>query len=117
MGRVIHFEITADDVERCAAFYSGAFGWKTEASPFAEGYLLADTGDGPGIDGAVMSRTFSDQPAIVWIDVDDIAAAIAAAKAAGGSAVGDTNTIDGQGQVGYVRDTEGNLVGLRQPAS
>src|SRR5690348_2012107 len=27
MGRVVHFEIQADDVERAKAFYSAVFGW------------------------------------------------------------------------------------------
>ena len=27
MGRVVHFEIHADDPERAVAFYTGVFGW------------------------------------------------------------------------------------------
>ena len=115
MGRVIHFEITAADTDRSAAFYAEAFGWTTEASAFAPGYLLAATGDGDGIDGAIMSRDFQTQPAILWIDVDDIQASIAAVKKAGGAEHGEINEIPGQGWVGYVRDPDGTLIGLRQP--
>lgn len=115
MGRVIHIEITADDVERATAFYATAFGWRSEASPFVDGYKLADTGNGPGVNGAVMKRELQAQPTIAWIQVDDIDAAIEAATKAGGSAVNEKNLIPGEGHVAYVRDTEGNLLGLKQP--
>jgi uncharacterized protein len=115
MGTVIHFEITAADPDRTAGFYAEAFGWETEASPFASGYLLAGTGDGDGIDGAIMSRNHQTQPAILWIEVDDIDASVAAVTAAGGATHGEINEIPGEGRVGYVRDPDGMLLGLRQP--
>lgn len=115
MGRVIHFEITADDLDRAADFYAGAFGWKLEASPFVDGYQLAQTGDGDGIDGAVMVRRHQAQPAIIWIEVDDIDRTIAAVADRGGAQIGGRNTIPGRGHVGYVTDSEGNVVGLHQP--
>jgi uncharacterized protein len=115
MGRVVYFEVTADDLERAAGFYAKAFGWRSENSPFAEGYKLADTGEGSGINGAIMQRTFQAQPTIVWIQVHDIDAAIEGVRDAGGSTVNEKSTIPGEGQVAYVRDTEGNLLGLKQP--
>jgi predicted enzyme related to lactoylglutathione lyase len=115
MGRVIHFEITAADRDRTAGFYAKAFGWETTASPFATGYLLTATGVGDGIDGAIMSRDHQTQPAILWIEVDDIDASVAAVTAAGGTTRGKFNDIPGAGRVGYVRDPDGMLLGLRQP--
>jgi predicted enzyme related to lactoylglutathione lyase len=115
MGRVIHFELAADDVERAAGFYAAAFGWRSTESPFADGYRVADTGAGAGIDGAIMTRSYQAQPAIVWVEVDDMEAVLDAVRAAGGSPVGEVNTIPGQGRVTYVRDTEGNLIGVKQP--
>jgi predicted enzyme related to lactoylglutathione lyase len=47
--------------------------------------------------------------------VDDIDAAIEGVRNAGGGTVNDKSTIPGQGQVVYVRDTEGNVLGLKQP--
>ena len=115
MGRVIHFEITADDVERAAGFYAAAFGWKLEPSPFVDGYQLAHTGEGDGIDGAIMARRHQAQPAIVWIQVDDLDRSLAAVTDSGGTRAGDINTIPGRGLVALVTDSEGNLVGLHQP--
>ena len=56
MGRIIRIELAAADREKTAAFYTEAFGWKAEPSPFIGGYLVAETGEGDGIDGAIMSR-------------------------------------------------------------
>jgi hypothetical protein len=95
-------------------FYAAVFGWKLEASPFAEAYHLARTGDGGGIDGAIMTREYRTQPAIVWIDVDDVDQAVAAVQDAGGAQITDVNTIPGRARVVYITDSEGNVVGLRQ---
>lgn len=115
MGRIIHLEITADDLDRATNFYATAFGWELESSPFVDGYVVAGTGEGQGIDAAIMRRAYQSQPAIAWLDVDDIDAALESVRAAGGEVVGEVQTIPTQGRVGYVRDTEGNLLGLRQP--
>ena len=73
MGRVSHFEITADDPKRAAEFYRQAFGWdvKDWGGPFT--YLLATTGDKstPGIDGAILDRNDYRQGVINTIDVNN----------------------------------------------
>jgi predicted enzyme related to lactoylglutathione lyase len=95
-------------------FYEQVFGWRLKDAAF-EGYRSADTGDGSGIDGAIMARTFETRPAIAWVGVDDIDAAIDRVRRAGGSTLNEKNTIPGQGPAIYVRDTEGNVLGLLQP--
>jgi uncharacterized protein len=115
VGRIIHVEITAADVWRATDFYAEVFGWKTENSPFVDGYVLADTGTGDGIDGAIMTRGYQEQPTVVWVQVDDIDTTVQAVRRAGGSTVNEKNTIPGVGHVIYVRDTEGTVLGLRQP--
>lgn len=115
MGRVVHFEITADDVQRARRFYE-IFGWKIADSgmPDAE-YWLATTGEGQaGIDGAIMPRSYSDQPVINTIDVDDLDAMIRKVKAAGGKIVGEKQNIPGVGDFIYAEDTEGNKIGILQ---
>ncbi|MDX6281759.1 MAG: uncharacterized protein QOH03_2830, partial [Kribbellaceae bacterium] len=98
---------------RAAAFYAEAFGWKTEPSPFVDEYLVATTGTGEGIDGAIMARAYHDQATIAWLQVDDLDATLTAVREAGGSVAGDVQEIPGQGRVVYVRDPDGTLVGLR----
>ena len=86
-------------------------------APAPDGYLLARTGSGEGIDGAIMSNRYQSQQTIAWIAVDDLEATLDAARAAGGTPVGDIQDLPGIGRLSYVRDTEGVLVGLRQERS
>ena len=114
MGRVSHFEITADDPERAAAFYRKAFGWEFNdwGGPFK--YLLATTGprDQIGIDGAIMPRHQTKQAVINTISVDKWEAGAQAVKEAGGTVLSDKDAVPGQGYFAYCRDTEGNVFGI-----
>src|SRR3712207_3883164 len=60
MGRIVHFEIHVNDMERAKRFYGDVFGWKFEDySEYAEmPYFGAVTGDDGelGINGALMQR-------------------------------------------------------------
>jgi uncharacterized protein len=114
MGRPSHFEITADDPERAAAFYRKAFGWEFNdwGGPFK--YLLATTGpkDQIGIDGAIMPRHDTKQAVINTISVDTWEEGARAVKEAGGKVLGDKQAVPGQGYFAYCRDTEGNVFGI-----
>jgi len=116
MGRIVHFEITADDVSRARKFYE-IFDWEiTDAGMPGMDYWLAKTGDGGmGIDGAIMPRAFNTQPSIIWIGVGDLDATIARVVAAGGSTVGERQTVPGIGDTIYAKDTEGNTFGIIEP--
>lgn len=114
MGRVVHFEITADDVERAHKFYK-IFDWKVEdAGMPGSGYWLAKTGDGMGIDGAIMPRSNESQPVINTIAVDNLDKMVEKVKAAGGKVEGDKMPIPGVGDFVYAVDTEGNKFGMLQ---
>lgn len=115
MGNIVHIELTSASPEATADFYARAFGWESTASPFLPDYLVARTGDGEGIDAAVMSDRYQSQRVIAWIEVPDIEAAIAAATDAGGAPASDVHDLPGQGRVGYVTDPDGVVVGLKQP--
>ncbi len=53
---VVHFEITAKNIERLHDFYSKVFGWKIDANnPFK--YGMTDTGAGTGINGGIGETT------------------------------------------------------------
>lgn len=114
MGRVVHFEITADDMDRAKKFYQ-IFGWKLEDAGMGMEYLLARTGEGMGIDGAIMPRSYKPQPVIPWISVDDVDAMADKVKAAGGSLIGEKQTVPTVGDTLYCKDTEGNIIGMIQP--
>jgi predicted enzyme related to lactoylglutathione lyase len=124
MGRVIHFEIHADDVDRAEAFYTKVFGWQSQAFGGPVDYRLLNTGpkDQTGIDGALMKRrdAISDSGAnayVCTIQVDDIEAMEKAIPEAGGEQVVARQEVPEVGQLSYFRDTEGNVFGALQPAS
>jgi predicted enzyme related to lactoylglutathione lyase len=117
MGTVTHFELTGDSVTTLSGFLSAAFGWEAAPSPVIPEYSIVTTGEGTGIDGAVMTSGYQSQPVIIWIEVENIVATLDAVVTAGGSARGDIATIPGQGQVGYVTDPFGTVYGIKQPES
>jgi uncharacterized protein len=116
MGRIIHFEVTADDLDRAEKFYRETFGWEINKWNAPMEYRLVTTGrGGEGIDGALMARGHG-QAVINTIEVDDLHAMIGAVTAAGGSLVNEPHEIPGVGQFVYARDTEGNVFGMMQNA-
>lgn len=116
MARVVHFEITADDVERACRFYS-VFGWELVSADMpGVDYWLAHTGSGEaGINGAIMPRAYNAQPIINWISVENLDAMIQKVREAGGEIAGERHTVPGIGETVYVKDTEGNTLGMIQP--
>ncbi len=113
MGRVVHFEITAEDMPRARKFYS-IFGWNIGDSGMdGMEYLLARTGTSPmGIDGAIMPKNYNRQPAIIWISVDSLPEMMEQVKEAGGEILGEPQNVPGIGDTVYCKDTEGNVLGL-----
>lgn len=116
MAKLVHFEITAPDPEALARFYANHFGFSANPSPFVPDYHVL-TAPENGISGAVMARAYQRQPAILWFEVGDLGATLESIVADGGEAVGERNTIPGEGIVQYAADPQGNVIGLKQPLS
>jgi predicted enzyme related to lactoylglutathione lyase len=115
MGNIVHIEITADNIDRAAHFYNTVFNWQLKDSPFIDKYKMAETGEGSGIDGAIMSRAYRSQPTIAWINVKDISQTLDNVQQAGGKVIEEKKTIPHEGQVAYIQDSEGNTIGIKQP--
>jgi predicted enzyme related to lactoylglutathione lyase len=123
MGRVVHFEIHADDPARAVAFYTTVFGWTVQEMPGMAYWLLA-TGpdDQDGINGAVLPRQGA-RPEIgapivgatMTISVEDLDATLATAQANGAGIALPTMPVPGVGNLAYIHDTEANVVGVLQP--
>jgi predicted enzyme related to lactoylglutathione lyase len=125
MGRLVHFEIHADDPERAVDFYTSVFGWTVNRFGDVE-YWLLSTGpsDEPGIDGAILPRSGERPPigasivgAVNTVSVDDLDATLAKVSEKGCGLALDKMVIPGVGTVAYVFDTEANVVGILQPES
>ena len=126
MPRVIHFEIHAEEPRRAIKFYETVFGWTFHRWPGPMEYWLATTGPKtePGIDGGLLLRRGSGpaegQPVnafVCTIDVRDTDAAVEAALGAGGSLAVPKMAIAGVGWLAYVKDPEGNILGVMQTDS
>jgi predicted enzyme related to lactoylglutathione lyase len=123
-GRVVHFEIPVDDLDRARSFYAGAFGWDIMPMPEMD-YTIVSTGpsgdQGPTesgyINGGMMKRQGPFASPNLVIDVENIEAALKAVTDAGGSTVQERMTVGEMGFAAYFTDTEGNLVGLWETAS
>lgn len=114
--RVVHFEIPVDDLDRAGRFYERAFGWRVAAGG-PPGYALCRTGepDEPGIDGAFRARTEPDAVPVT-LEVPAMIEALTAVAEAGGVLAQPPTTIPGVGRLAVITDTEGNRVGLLEPA-
>jgi uncharacterized protein len=114
MGRVVHFEITAEDPDRAAEFYRKAFNWEISDWGGPTKYLLATTGpdDEAGINGAIMRREEHGQAMINSIDVASWDAGANAVVEAGGKLLMEKTAIPGVGYFAYCMDTEGNVFGI-----
>lgn len=126
MGRLVHFEIHVDDMNRAKSFYGEVFGWTFEDwSEFAGmPYLGAVTGgeDIPGINGALMKRQGPapqpNQPVSGFtctMGVEDYNAIEAKILEHGGEVALPKYALPGMAWQGYYKDTEGNIFGIHQP--
>ncbi|MED3575559.1 VOC family protein [Cytobacillus praedii] len=126
MGRLIHFEIHVDDMERAKKFYGDVFGWTFEDWSEYAGtpYFGAVTGDAsePGINGALMKRQ-SPRPEpgqamngfACTMGVEDYNATEAKIISGGGTVALPKHALPGMAWQGYYMDTEGNVFGIHQP--
>lgn len=112
MSRPVHFEIPADDLDRAKKFFGNVFGWTYEQ--YMPDYALASTGDGPGIDGAIMQKKDPRQPITNAIDVKNLDETVAKVEANGGQIVVPKMPVPNMGWVAYFKDTEGNIHGIWQ---
>lgn len=122
-NRPVHFEIHASDPDKSIAFYQELFGWRFERYPFPGVYYGVITGDEktPGINGGLVQRMgpppADGAPVNAWavtVDVANIDAAFAKALELGGREALPKMAIPHVGYVAYIKDVDGNIVGLHQ---
>ena len=122
MDKVVHFEIPAEDMARAQKFYEQAFGWKIDSIP-SMGYALITTTPTdekrmplePGaINGGMMQRKDPITSPVMTISVQDIDAGVKKAEKAGGNVIIPKFKVGEIGYSAYMKDTEGNMIGLWQ---
>jgi uncharacterized protein len=114
MGRVVLFELSSQDPERAASFYSSVFGWKIAEQNW--GYYPVTTGnnDKPGINGGI-SKGPNDFPhgTRIQIEVENIDEAINKSIELGAQVVRGKMEFD-DFYLAYLVDPVGNGIGLIQ---
>ncbi len=137
MNPVVHFEMPYEDKDRIADFYEKSFGWQAKMmGPEMGNYVVVMTNEldektkfpkKPGmINGGFFEKTDdprSKYPSVV-IAVDDIKGAMERVKKSGGKLLGggqkpgteEPDDIPGVGLYMSFADSEGNRVGMLQPA-
>lgn len=125
MGRLIHFEIHVDDMDRAKQFYGDVFGWTFQDWSEFVGmpYFGAVTGSDNelGINGALMQRQGpppeQNQPLNGFagtMGIEDYDAIEAKILANGGVVALPKYALPGMAWQGYYKDTEGNIFGIHQ---
>jgi predicted enzyme related to lactoylglutathione lyase len=123
-GKVVHFELPADNVERAKNFYQKIFGWQITQYPGMEYHMVGTTPSNqqgmptePGaINGGMTKRQDPVKTPVITIDVNDIDSTLKSIEKLGGKAVQKKQPVADMGFTAYFKDTEGNVVGLWQNA-
>jgi len=103
---VVHFEIGCRDLAATKDFYQKMFDW-----PIDEHYQIAEA----GLPGHLVSLGHEPQHyTTFYVQVDDVAAAIAKAESLGGKKVVGPITIP-TGTFAWINDTQQNMIGVWKP--
>ena len=111
-GTITHIEFPADDLERAKRFYGAVAGWEFGPMEGYPDYFLFQSGE-EGHGGGIGTRGESVASTVrLYITVDNLEDAVAAAEANGGAVISEPQEVPGQGRFAAVRDSEGTEIGL-----
>lgn len=108
---VVHWEIAATDPERLRTFYGQLFNWTIGDGPIMS-IPPGVGGPEPGPAGHIRA---SDRPGVtLYVQVRDLAAALARTAELGGTVVLERYQVPGGATLAFIDDPEGNRVVLVQ---
>ena len=114
-GRVCHIAINTDDDDATRAFYEGLFDWRFE--PYYPGFVRTSLPAATEVVAAVQTRrellpgVRTNSPEVT-IEVDDLGVVLERVAELGGRVVMDRTTIPSVGDLAFLSDPSGNLVGV-----
>jgi predicted enzyme related to lactoylglutathione lyase len=108
---VVWFHVTGADGGALRKFYTELFDWNITFEPKSQfGFVEAGAG---GIPGTVGPGENGQNQVAFYVAVPDLDAALAGARALGGSVVAPPMTVaDGVAEIAFFSDPEGNVIGL-----
>jgi uncharacterized protein len=114
-GKLVHFELPAQDTDRAQKFYEEVFGWRfrsLEGQVATEfDYRMTEADVQPV--GAIYPSQAGERGPIVYFDTDDIEATAEEIRKRGGQAE-EKAPIPGTGWFARAQDPEGNPISLFQ---
>lgn len=128
MDKVVHFEITTDDIGRAKEFYRSAFDWELIDADMGNGQTYTTIMTVPvdeqsrlpnepgAINGGFTARSEEVPGPVITVQVDAIDESLKKIEAAGGTTVTPRTPIPGMGAFAYFKDSEGNTMGLWETA-
>jgi predicted enzyme related to lactoylglutathione lyase len=105
MGKVVHFEIPADDTGRARGFWTEVFGVEFKSYDGPVEYHMFGNDDQTG--GGLMPRQEGQEGLTIYFNTEDIDGAREKVQQAGGS-VEEKQSVPGMGWFAHAKDTEGN---------
>jgi len=115
MPTIVHFDISADNIERAKKFYNKLFDWKIEKSLGPTEYYLIETRTSKGeigITGGIAKREKDYQKITNFIEVPSIDESITNVKLLGGKIIEPKTAIPTVGYIAGCLDTENNIFGI-----
>ena len=108
---VVRFEIMGGNGNQLEKFYGELFGWKIDSNNPME-YGMVDTGGAGGINGGVGVSRDSGNRVSVYVQVEDLDAALAKAEKLGGRTILPPSQVPGGPKLAMFADPAGNVTGL-----
>ena len=110
-------DLFTSDMDRARSFYERLLDWTSESAGEEYGGYVNFSKDGVRVAGAMTNDGSSGQPDSwnVYLAVDDAAAAVDAAQAAGGSVIAPAMDVMALGRMAVVTDPGGAAIGIWQP--
>ncbi|MHB8376203.1 MAG: VOC family protein [Dehalococcoidia bacterium] len=113
-NKVVHFEVLGGDGKQLQRFYASLFGWTVDASNPMEYGLV--TGEDAGIGGGI-AKSQGAPMVTFYVEVPDLAAALARAESLGGKTIMPPMDVPGGPKLAKFADPDGNVIGLTQAGS
>ena len=112
---VVHFEITGKDGDKTKKFFTDLFGWTIDSNN-PMNYGLTDPGEnavGRGIAGGIAEAMGGQEGHVtIYVEVDDVEAALAKAEQLGGRRMFGPETIMEGLTIGLFADPDGRPIGV-----
>lgn len=109
MSPIVYFEFAGPDAEALAAFYATVFGWRHAPGPFP-GYHSLGADSGTGMAGGF--RPDPEPERVLYVQVADLDATLAAVVGAGGRVLIPPTDVPGVVHFALFEDPAGNRTGI-----